>query len=148
MRRFVAAGFGVGWIPARLWRSHNGAGTFGSALAALIAYLLIPAPWWVDALVAAAAIGVSLWAAAPEAKGHADPGWVVIDEMAGTLVAVIGLAGWPWLVAVVIARLADIFKVLPGVPQAEHLEGSLGITADDVVAGLYGLAVGWGLTAL
>ncbi len=148
MRRFIAAGFGVGWIPERLWGSHSGAGTFGSALAAVIAWLLIPAPWWVDAAVAAAAIGVSLWAAAPEAEGHADPGWVVIDEMAGTLVAVVGLAGWPWVVAVVIARLADIFKVVPGVGAAERLEGSLGITMDDVVAGIYGLGLGWILMAV
>jgi phosphatidylglycerophosphatase A len=67
----------------------------------------------------------------------------VIDEVAGTLVAVIGLTGWPWLVAVVVARLADIFKVLPGVKQAESLPGAVGITMDDVVAGLYGLAAGW-----
>jgi phosphatidylglycerophosphatase A len=39
--------------------------------------------------------------------------------------------------------LADIFKVLPGVPQAEEIPGSVGITMDDVVAGLYGLAAGW-----
>ena len=57
--------------------------------------------------------------------------------------AVIGLTGWPWLIAVVVARLADIFKVLPGVGMAERLPGSLGITMDDVVAGLYGLAAGW-----
>ena len=41
------------------------------------------------------------------------------------------------------ARLADIFKVLPGVAQAERLPGAVGITMDDVVAGLYGLAAGW-----
>jgi len=47
---------------------------------------------------------------------------------------------------VVVARLADIFKVLPGVPQAERLPGAVGITMDDVVAGAYGLAAGWALT--
>ena len=88
-------------------------------------------------------LGLSLWSAARFSDDHADPGWIVIDEMAGTFVAVIGLAGWPWLVAVVVARLADIFKVLPGVPQAEELPGSVGITMDDVVAGLYGLGAGW-----
>jgi phosphatidylglycerophosphatase A len=43
----------------------------------------------------------------------------------------------------VVARLADIFKVLPGVREAESLPGAVGITMDDVVAGLYGLAAGW-----
>jgi phosphatidylglycerophosphatase A len=47
------------------------------------------------------------------------------------------------VVAVVVARLGDIFKVLPGVAAAERLPGSFGVTADDVVAGLYGLAAGW-----
>ena len=89
------------------------------------------------------AFALSLWSAAPFSDDHADPGWVVIDEIAGTFIAVIGLTGWPWLIAVVVARLADIFKVLPGVGMAERLPGSLGITMDDVVAGLYGLAAGW-----
>ena len=143
MPRFVASGFGVGFIPRRLWGSDNGAGTFGAGLATLIALLYWGRQWWIAAAVFAVALGLSLWSAAPFAGDHADPGWIVIDEMAGTFVAVIGLAGWPWLVAVVVARLADIFKVLPGVPQAERLPGAVGITMDDVVAGLYGLAAGW-----
>lgn len=143
MQRLVASGFGVGLIPRRLWDSDSGAGTFGAGLAALIALLFWGRPWWIAAAVFVAAVGLSLWSAAPFADDHADPGWIVIDEMAGTFVAVIGLAGWPWLVAVVVARLADIFKVLPGVPQAERLPGAVGITMDDVVAGLYGLGAGW-----
>lgn len=143
MRRFIAAGFGVGWIPRKLWASDNGAGTFGAALGGLIGLALWPAPWWIDALAALAAIAASLWSSAPYARDHEDPGWVVIDEIAGALVAVIGLTGAAWLVAWVIARLADIFKTPPGVRRAERLRPPLGITADDVVAGIYGLAAGW-----
>jgi phosphatidylglycerophosphatase A len=148
MRRFIAAGFGVGLIPRRLWNGDNGAGTFGAAVAAIIGWALWSAPWWVDLGVAAVAIVVSLWAAIPFAKDGADPNWIVIDEVAGTLVALIGLSGPGWIVALVVARLGDIYKVLPGVPQAERLPGTVGITADDVVAGLYGLAVGWIVTGL
>jgi phosphatidylglycerophosphatase A len=143
VHRFVASGFLVGFIPSRLWGSHNGAGTFGAGLAALLGLLWWDRPWWIHAAVFGVFVALSLWSARPFAGDHADPGWVVIDEMAGTFVAVIGLAGWPWLVAVVVARLADIFKVLPGVAQAERLPGAVGITMDDVVAGLYGLAAGW-----
>ncbi len=143
MRRFVAAGFGVGWIPHRLWGSDSGAGTFGAVVGGIIGISLWSAPWWTDLLVALAAIAISLWAAAPEAAAGADPGWVVIDEVAGSLVAVIGLTSFPWLIAWTVARLADIFKVLPGTAQAERLHGAIGITMDDVVAGLYGLAIGW-----
>ncbi len=143
MHRFVASGFYTGLIPQRLWGSDNGAGTFGAAVAVVISLLLWRYPWWVGVIAFVIAFLLSLWSAAPFAADHADPGWIVIDEVAGTLVAVIGLTGWPWLVAVVVARLADIFKVLPGVPQAESLPGAIGITMDDVVAGLYGLAAGW-----
>jgi len=143
MHRFVASGFSVGLIPSKLWGSDNGAGTFGAALAALASMILIGYAWWIHAVVFAVFLGLSMWSSAPFARDHADPGWIVIDEMAGTFIAVIGLGGIPWVVAVVVARLADIFKVLPGVPQAERLPGALGVTMDDVVAGLYGLAAGW-----
>jgi len=143
MHRIVASGFGVGLVPSKLWGSDNGAGTFGAALAAIIGLALWRMPWWVHTSVFAVFLGLSLWSSRPFADDHADPGWIVIDEMTGTFVAMIGLAGWPWLVAVVVARLGDIFKVLPGVPQAERLPGALGITMDDVIAGIYGLAAGW-----
>lgn len=145
MRRFVASSFGLGLIPRRLWGSDNGAGTFGAALAAAIGLPLMGRPL-LGAALALAATALSLWAAAPFAAG--DPGWVAIDEVAGTLVALVGLSGFPWLVALLIARTADITKALPGVKAAEHLPGALGVTADDIVAGIYGLAVGWLLTGL
>ena len=150
MHRAVASSIYLGLIPRRLWRSDAGAGTFGAALGAAIGGLLLlaDAPWWMGIVVASAAIGLSLWSARPFGIDGADPGWVCMDETAGTLVALIGLSGWPWLAALVIARAADIFKVLPGVRAAERLHGAVGITADDVVAGLYGLAAGWALTAL
>ena len=146
MHRFVASGFGVGLIPSRLWGSDNGAGTFGAALAAIPAFFWQDESWVLHASVFGVFLALSLWSSRPFAEDHADPGWIVVDEMAGTFVAVIGLGGIPWLVAVVVARLADIFKVLPGVPQAERLPGAVGITMDDVVAGIYGLAAGWALT--
>ncbi|HEX9977179.1 MAG TPA: phosphatidylglycerophosphatase A [Acidimicrobiia bacterium] len=150
MRRLIASSLGLGLIPRRLWRSDAGAGTFGASLGAGVGglVLVLHAPWWLSAGVAAAAMVVSVWAAAPFGADHADPGWVCIDETAGTLVALVGLGGIPWVAALVIARAADIVKVLPGVRAAEHLPGGVGITADDVVAGLYGLAVGWVFTGL
>lgn len=143
MHRFVASGFFVGLIPSRIWGSDSGAGTFGAGLAALLGLVWWRQPWWIHVAVFVLFLALSLWSARPFAGDHDDPGWIVIDEMAGTFVAVIGLAGWPWLVAVVVARLADIFKVLPGVRAAERLPGAVGITMDDVVAGCYGLAAGW-----
>ena len=148
MRRIVASGLGVGLLPHRLWGSNQGAGTFGTALAALVGWALWPLDWWWGAVVAVAAIGVSLWAAAPFSTDGQDPGWVAIDEVAGTFVAMIGLSGWPWALAIAVFRIADITKALPGMKAAERLHGAVGVTADDVLAGLYGLAAGVALTAL
>ena len=151
MHRLVASTLGLGFIPGRLWGSDKGAGTFGAAFAAVIglALLALDAPWWLTLAVAAALTAISLWAAVPFAVDGEDPGWVCIDEAAGTMVALVGLGGIPWVVALVVARLADIFKVLPGVRAAEeHLPGAVGITADDLVAGIYGLAAGWAVSWL
>jgi phosphatidylglycerophosphatase A len=141
-RRFLAAGFGAGLIPRRIWGSDNGAGTVGAGLAAIIALLIAPFPDYVHIAAIGITIALSLWAPTPFLESDGDPQWVAIDEVAGTLIALVGLAGLPWVVAWFAFRAADIWKVLPGVPQAERLPGALGVTADDVVAGLYGLAAG------
>jgi phosphatidylglycerophosphatase A len=148
VHRLIASTFGLGLIPRRLWGSDNGAGTFGAAFAWALGgtLLLTGAGWWWVGVAAIAATTASGWSARRFAH-LGDPGWICMDETAGSLLAMVGLAGWPWLIAAIVARAADIWKVLPGVPQAERLPGAIGITADDLVAGLYGLAVGWGLTA-
>ena len=109
----------------------------------------------VSAQIAGAIVvsGVSVWSASAFAhagsESDGDPGWVVVDEAAGTMLATIGL-GWPFaLVGWLVFRVADIFKTrFPGVAAAEGMHGGLGITADDLVAGLYGLAAGWILQTL
>jgi phosphatidylglycerophosphatase A len=148
----VASSGYLGLIPQRLWGTDSGAGTFGAAVGTGIGALLLAmgSPWWGTLVAAALAVALSLWAAAPFSADHGDPGWVCIDETAGSLVALVGLTTWwPFGVAALVARLTDIFKVLPGVALAERsLPGSIGVTADDVVAGLYGLGAGWALVAL
>ncbi len=103
--------------------------------------------WWGWAAQLAAAlvvIGLSVWSVRPLVDSAGDAGWIVVDEAAGTFVAVIGLSLWPAVIAWVLFRLADIKKELaPGVSRAEALPGALGVAADDVVAGLYALAIGW-----
>lgn len=143
MRRLLAAALGLGLLPRRLWGSDSGAGTLGAALAAAVSFGLWHRSTMLQLAIVAVAVPASLWAAAPFAVDGRDPGWVAIDEVAGTLLAGVGLVGWPWAVAMLVARLADIFKVLPGVRSAERLPGAWGVTADDLVAGGYGLAAGW-----
>lgn len=108
--------------------------------------------WGWQAQVAGAVVVtlVSVWSASPFVTDEGDAGWISVDEAAGTFVCVIGLPFWPFaVIAWLVFRAADIFKNLaPGVAQAERLEGSVGVTADDVVAGLYGLVVGHALWAV
>ena len=144
MRIVIASSFGLGLIPGKLRASDDGAGTFGAALAITFA-ILISNPALEVALVIAVA-GLGLWAANPFATG--DPGWIVIDETAGAWLAMVGLGGWPLIVGWLVARVADITKLPPGVGAAERLPGSFGVMADDLVAGLYGLAVGGILQSL
>ena len=139
MRRTLASSFGLGLIPGLIRGSDSGAGTFGAALAIPLALLVENAG--IEAGMVLFVVAIGLWAAAPFALG--DPGWVVIDETAGAWLAMIGLAGWPLAIGWLVARVADITKWPPGVKAAERLPGTWGVMADDLVAGLYGLGVGW-----
>lgn len=72
-----------------------------------------------------------------------DPGKVVIDEVAGQLIALLPVplaieTGWPyWLIpAFLLFRFFDIVKPYPA-RKFESLHGGLGIMADDLVAGVY-----------
>ena len=140
MARLVASFFGSGLILGRLRGSHRGSGTVGGALALAIALLVPPVYGRLTALGGAIVLGI--WSINALKLGDDDPGWVVIDEAAGTFLATIGLATPAAIVGWVIFRFADIAKkAFPGVAAAESVSG--GIMADDLVAGLYGLAAGW-----
>lgn len=151
MHRFVASWFGSGLILGRLRGSHSGSGTVGAALALAMSLLIGRWGWPAQAAATVVVIGLSIWSSHPfsHVEGDSDPGWVVADEAAGTFLATIGLVGGAALTAWVVFRAADIFKsVFPGVAAAERLAGGVGVTADDLVAGLYGLAAGWAFLAL
>lgn len=143
MHRLIASWFGSGLVLRRLGRPDRGSGTVGAGLALVMA-LSIGGDRWLWQLMAAVAVtGLSWWSSRPFATDDADPAWVVVDEAAGTFLAVIGLSLIPALVAFVVFRIADITKRFPLVARAESLPGAVGITADDLVAGLWALAAGW-----
>ena len=98
-------------------------------------------------LMLAVIFGVTLagiWAAsrAERLLGREDPSVVVIDEVAGQLIAFIfiplevSLKWWMILAGFLLFRLFDIWKPYP-VRRLEALPSGLGIMADDVLAGLY-----------
>jgi phosphatidylglycerophosphatase A len=96
-------------------------------------------------IMAVALIGI--WAAtrAERVVQIKDPGIVVIDEVAGQMIALLSVPlifpGWlPVFSAFILFRLFDIWKPYP-IRRLEALESGLGIMADDVLAGVYALIV-------
>lgn len=150
MHRVVASWFGTGLILGRLRGDPLGSGTIGAFFAFPVA-LAIGYWWgWEEQVIAAVLVtSLSLWSARPFVGPEGDAGWIVVDEAAGAFIAVIGLGFLPAVVGVLVFRAADIFKnFAPGVARAERLPGAVGVTADDVLAGAYGLAVGHVVQAL
>ena len=73
-----------------------------------------------------------------------DPGIVVVDEVAGQLIAYALVPAheslWITLAGFILFRLFDIWKPYP-IRRMEALESGLGIMADDVLAGIYAALV-------
>jgi len=135
-----------------------GPGTYGSVAAVVLwfgaARLWQPGPVALSVWTAAAAIAVTLIgipAATIVAResgrgglGQKDPGHVVIDEVAGQLLALVPMpAEWRWAgLALVLFRVFDIWKPGP-VRRLEKLPGGMGIMMDDVAAGVLAGVAGW-----
>jgi len=75
-------------------------------------------------------------------SGIKDPGFVVIDEVAGQMIALIAVpVNWKYMLAgFILFRSFDIVKPFP-LRRLEALPGGTGIMMDDVGAGLYALAL-------
>ena len=123
----------------------------GSLGAVPLHLLLRDTPIAAHAAAIALTLGAGTWAAHQYAseRGQSDPQRVVIDEVAGTLLAMACVRHEPlWLqaLAFLLFRLFDIWK--PGlIRRAEHLPpAGVGIMADDVLAGLCAGALAFALS--
>ncbi len=112
---------------------------------------LSPMAMHVGAIVAISALGIWSSGAVAKALGQKDPGLVVIDEVAGVLIAmaVVRDEAWWWQAsAFALFRLLDISKP-PPIRQAERAQPpGLGIMLDDLVAGALTAAIVWGIVEL
>jgi phosphatidylglycerophosphatase A len=131
--RAVATLFGIG-------RLKPAPGSWGS-LAVLPAALLGPVACAALAVVVTLAGWVAVRAVLAEG-GEQDPGWIVVDEAAGMLLALAAApAGWIGAVAAfALFRAFDIGKPWP-VSWADGLPGATGVMLDDVIAGAMAGAV-------
>ena len=137
---FFASVFYIGFIP-------GAPGTYGSLAAAAVLYFIGQYGNWPHpaALLAGAGIvtllGVPASALASKKAGDEDPSFVVIDEVAGQMLAFFCV---PFsIVNIVLGFLAfrvfDIFKPWP-IRKLEPLPHGIGIMADDLLAGVYACA--------
>ncbi len=138
----VATFFGVG-------RLKPGPGTWGSVatvvLWALASWRIPPeARTWatIAAAIVVTLVGISAATRVVRASGLKDPQFVVIDEVAGQLVALIAvpLAWKTFLAGLILFRVFDILKP-PPLRQLERLPEGFGIVADDLGAGIYALII-------
>jgi phosphatidylglycerophosphatase A len=128
---------------------RTGPGTWGSLagvlLWAVLAHALSPelrTPVAIALAMLVTLIGIPAATRVARGAGKKDPQFVVIDEVAGQLVALIGVPlGWKtFLAGFILFRGFDILKP-PPVRQLEALPEGTGIVVDDVAAGLYAFAV-------
>ena len=142
VRGLIATGLGIGHIPfapgtfgsvwgvALVWALHRGGGNLAVAAGVVVTTL------------------VGLWAAADPLRrfGRVDPGFVVIDEVAGQMLALLFVVPSmaTLLASFALFRLFDIAKPYP-IGRLEGLPGSSGIMADDMLAGIYANLVLQGL---
>ena len=132
---FLATGFGVGyarWAP----------GTLGTLVGLPLCYGLTRLPLSVALAGIVVFILLAIWIAeaAERELGRKDPGCIVIDEIAGIMVTLVGI---PWNVTSVVSgflvfRIFDIAKPFPIRQLERRFKGGVGIVIDDVVAGIIG----------
>ena len=138
----IATFFGIG-------RLRPGPGSWASAatvlLWAALAHTLAPAlrtPIAIALAIAVTLIGIPAATQVARGSGIKDPQFVVIDEVAGQLVALIAvpLAWKSFLAGFILFRVFDIVKP-PPVRQLEALPEGTGIVLDDIAAGLYAVGI-------
>ena len=137
---FFGAGLGkpgpgtYGSVAAMLLWALAGIGLHASPQTLLILLLA--------GIVLSIALGVPAATIAARESGRHDPGFVVIDEVAGQWITLLfSPADWRHgLTALILFRLFDITKPFP-IRRLERLPEGWGIVFDDVAAGLYALGV-------
>jgi phosphatidylglycerophosphatase A len=124
---------GVGYLPLM-------PGTFGS-LAGVGIFLLLPRIAIPIAILAFTFTGIWAGTRTEELAGRKDPGKIVVDEVAGQLIALFPLVFVKWsmltvMVSFILFRFFDIVKPYPA-NRLQDLKGGAGVMFDDLVAGAY-----------
>lgn len=128
----IATFFWVGYSPVA-------SGTAATAAGLVVVYFLHANPLaYVLVLLGLLGLGIIAADRVEKASGKKDPGIVVIDEIVGIMIAMLGIPlTWSTvLCGFFLFRAIDMFKIYP-VNKFEAIPGGMGIMLDDVMAGLY-----------
>ena len=132
----VATAAGVGRVPVL-------APTLASAGTAFALWVTAPSVGWrVALLLVVTAVGTWAGGRAERLLGRKDPGAIVVDEVAGMMLTVLAAGTGAAVLAVgfLLFRVFDVTKPFPA-GASQRLGGGVGVMIDDLIAGLYGLAV-------
>lgn len=134
---WIATLAGIGRLPIA-------PGSWGSLVTVLVAFSIFPYLSIIYKILLILLIAfVGVWASGVYARRHAaeDPQDVVIDEVAGQLLALaLAPPHWSWYLAgFALFRLFDITKPFPANWCDRNLKGGVGVMTDDLVAGLYAM---------
>ena len=133
LSRLLATGLGSGHAPVA-------PDTAGSAVGLLLFWPLASAPVLAQILACLAVFALGAYAATRLARelDRKDPGLVVVDEIVGMWVTLVGLPFGPLtaFLGFVLFRVMDVVKPWPA-RDLERLPEGWGIMADDLAAGLY-----------
>jgi len=130
--RLITTFFYIGEIPIA-------PGTMASAAGALISIALLHNPiLYLLVLVFVLLIGFLTCGRMEAIVKEHDPSNVVIDEVAGAMIAffLLPLTVPVYVTAFFLFRAFDMFKIYPA-NRLENLRGGVGIMADDIMAGIY-----------
>ncbi len=134
----IATGFYSGYLP-------KAPGTWGSLVGLVLFFLLHNLNLEIYLAVTAGIFLIGTFAAGEAEKimDRQDPGLVVIDEITGILITMIGIPATPlaMVLGFIFFRIFDIFKPFPVNFVDQRFHGGLGIMLDDIVAGIYSLIV-------
>jgi len=115
-------------------------GTLASFLGLGLCFFLTRVDFWLAALLAGMIVVAAVWLSheAEKILKSDDPACVVIDEVAGMAITLLGLPFNAVTVAIgfVLFRALDIAKPFPIRLLHRRLNGGIGIVADDLAAGL------------
>jgi phosphatidylglycerophosphatase A len=134
----LAFGLGSGCSP-------KAPGTFGTLMAVALYLPLarLELGWYLAVVVAASLAGIWICGRTSRDLGVHDHGGIVWDEFVGFWLTMLAAPpGWAWILAgFLLFRLFDIWKPWPIGWLDRRVAGGLGIMLDDLLAGLFALAV-------